>query len=93
MRLKDLPSTQEAVVLQTILKIKGQAYGLQIARESGIKKNGVYALLQRLDSQGLVKSHLVERTEEGPPFRVYALTERGTRMCEFLNYMESFSLS
>jgi len=77
----------ELMVLLTIIRLGDDAYGVPLSRELAIMRGrdvsvgSVYAALDRLETKGLVASHLGESTPErgGRAKRYFRLTEQGLR--------------
>jgi PadR family transcriptional regulator, regulatory protein PadR len=77
----------ELMVLLTILHLGEEAYGVPLSRELAhrrgreISVGSVYAALDRLETKGLVTSHLGESTPErgGRAKRYFRVTEQGLR--------------
>ena len=63
---------------------RGRSYGYEIAQAladagfTDLNEATVYSALRRLDSDGLVRSNLVQ-SSDGPARRYYTLTSRGKR--------------
>ena len=77
----------ELMVLLTILHLGDEAYGVPLSRELALRRGreisvgSVYAALDRLETKGLVASHLGESTPErgGRAKRYFRVTEQGLR--------------
>jgi DNA-binding PadR family transcriptional regulator len=76
-----LPSPHEAIALA--LLSSGEKYGLELVKASNskLKRGGVYVLLGRLATKGLVESRGEGSTPDyvGIPRRLYKITELGRR--------------
>jgi DNA-binding PadR family transcriptional regulator len=87
MRRREYLSQLELMVLLAILRVRGEAYGVPIAREIEQKSGrevalaGIYATLERLQAKGLVTSERGEPTpERGGKARTYfAVTSAGMK--------------
>lgn len=77
----------ELLVLLALIRLAPEAYGVPIAREiearakRSVALSSVYAVLERLEARGLVKSKLGEATEErgGRAKKFFQLTAAGLR--------------
>jgi DNA-binding PadR family transcriptional regulator len=77
----------ELMVLLTIIRLGDQAYGVPLSRELALNRGreisvgSVYAALDRLETKGLVASHLGESTPErgGRAKRYFHVTGQGLR--------------
>jgi DNA-binding PadR family transcriptional regulator len=77
----------ELMVLLTIIHLGEEAYGVPLSRELALRRGreisvgSVYAALDRLETKGLVVSHLGESTPErgGRAKRYFRVTEKGLR--------------
>jgi PadR family transcriptional regulator PadR len=77
----------ELMVMLAVLRLGKEAYGVPIATEIAHKtgremlQGSVYAVLERLESKGLVSSRLGEATSQrgGRAKRYFALTAEGVR--------------
>jgi len=75
----------ELMVLLTIIRLGDEAYGVPLSRELGLRRGrevsvgSVYAALDRLETKGLVASHLGESTPErgGRAKRYFRITGQG----------------
>lgn len=80
-------SDLELLVLLALIRLAPEAYGVPIAREieertkRTVALSSVYAVLERMQKRGLVKSELGEATEErgGRAKRYFQLTALGLR--------------
>ncbi len=80
-------SDTELLILLALIRLEPEAYGVPIAREieERCKRNlalgSVYAILERLEKKGLVKSELGEATAErgGRAKRFFRITAKGLR--------------
>jgi PadR family transcriptional regulator, regulatory protein PadR len=80
-------SDLELLVLLALIRLAPEAYGVPIAREieartkRTVALSSVYAVLERMQERGLVKSELGEATEErgGRAKRYFQLTALGLR--------------
>lgn len=74
-------SHQTRLILQALLDAPSrESYGLEIIRASGVSAGTAYAILRRLEDDGLLggRWELIEPQEQGrPPRRYYTLTGRG----------------
>jgi PadR family transcriptional regulator, regulatory protein PadR len=77
----------ELMVMLAVLRLGREAYGVPIAAEIAQRtgremlQGSVYAILERLESKGLVRSRLGEATRQrgGRAKRYFALTAEGVR--------------
>jgi DNA-binding PadR family transcriptional regulator len=77
----------ELLILLALIRLAPEAYGVPIAREieertkRTVALSSVYAVLERMQERGLVKSELGEATEErgGRAKRYFQLTALGMR--------------
>jgi PadR family transcriptional regulator, regulatory protein PadR len=77
----------ELMVLLTIIRLGDKAYGVPLSRELALRRGreisigSVYAALDRLETKGLVVSHLGESTPErgGRAKRYFRVTGQGLR--------------
>ncbi|WP_345945010.1 PadR family transcriptional regulator [Granulicella sp. dw_53] len=77
----------ELMVLLTIVHLGDEAYGVPLCRELSLRRGwevsvgSVYAALDRLETKGLVVSHLGESTPErgGRAKRYFRVTQQGLR--------------
>ena len=80
-------SDLELLVLLALIRLGPEAYGVPIAREietrtkRSVAFGSVYAVLERLEEKGLVKSKLGEATSErgGRAKRYFHITAKGLR--------------
>ena len=87
MRNREFLGQHELMVMLAVLRLGREAYGVpiatEIARRTGREMllGSVYALLERLESKGLVTSRLGEATPQrgGRAKRYFALTAEGGR--------------
>ena len=87
MRNREFLGQHELMVMLAVLRLGRQAYGVPIAAEIGEKTGremllgSVYAILERLESKGLVTSRLGEATAErgGRAKRFFTLTAEGVQ--------------
>lgn len=77
-------SHETKLVLQMLLDAPTEeAYGLQVVRATGLPTGSAYAILRRLEDEGLLDSHWEELNpaEAGrPPRRYYRLIAEGRRV-------------
>jgi PadR family transcriptional regulator PadR len=77
-------SHQTKLVFQAFLDAPtDEAYGLQIVRASGLAAGTAYAILRRLEDEGLLEGRWeeIDATSQGrPPRRYYRLTAEGRRV-------------
>lgn len=57
-------TVQTRMVLAALLR--GEQYGLEIARRTGLGRSSVYAILDRLQQDGLVRARREEEEDEVP---------------------------
>ena len=75
----------EHLILLAILRLRGGAYGVSVAREletqaeRPLSRGALYTSLERLEMKGLIRWHLETGGPErqGLPKRVYSVTPRG----------------
>jgi PadR family transcriptional regulator, regulatory protein PadR len=87
MRNREFIGQHELIVMLAVLRLGHEAYGVpissEIARKTGreMLQGSVYAILERLESKGLVTSRLGEATAQrgGRAKRYFALTAEGHR--------------
>lgn len=87
MRSREFLGQHELMVMLAVLRLGREAYGVPIAAEIAQKtgremlQGSVYAILERLESKGLVASRLGEATPQrgGRAKRYFALTAEGSR--------------
>jgi PadR family transcriptional regulator PadR len=87
MRNREFLGQHELMVMLAVLRLGREAYGVPIATEIANKtgremlQGSVYAVLERLESKGLVTSRLGEATSQrgGRAKRYFALTAEGVR--------------
>lgn len=87
MRNGEFLGQHELMVMLAVLRLGREAYGVPIAAEIAQKtgremlQGSVYAILERLESKGLVTSRLGEATPQrgGRAKRYFALTADGVR--------------
>ncbi len=87
MRDREFLGQHELMVMLAVLRLGRDAYGVPIASEIAQRtgremlQGSVYAILERLESKGLVTSRLGEATPQrgGRAKRYFALTAEGTR--------------
>jgi PadR family transcriptional regulator, regulatory protein PadR len=87
MRNREFLGQHELMVMLAVLQLGPEAYGVpiaaEIARKTGreMMQGSVYAILERLESKGLVGSRLGEATPQrgGRAKRYFALTAEGNR--------------
>lgn len=85
MSARDYLGEFEHVVVLALLRLSDRAYGVTIRKEIELRTErevsvgAIYATLDRLESKGLVKSHLGEPTPErgGRSKRFFRVTARG----------------
>jgi len=77
-------SHQTKLILQVLLDSPAdEAYGLEIVRASGVPAGTSYAILRRLEDEGLLDARWeeIEPADEGrPPRRYYRLNGEGRRV-------------
>jgi PadR family transcriptional regulator, regulatory protein PadR len=87
MRNREFLGQHELMVMLAVLRLGREAYGVPIAAEIAAKtgremlQGSVYAVLERLESKGLITSRLGEATPQrgGRAKRYFALTAEGNR--------------
>ena len=83
---KKMLTDLQSRILQMLRETEG-SYGLEMVKNSGgqLKRGSVYVLLERLESQRLIRSKLEkpENGSQGPARRKYELTGEGLRQLEF----------
>lgn len=87
MPTRDFLGQHELMVLLAVLRLGREAYGVPIAAEIAQRtgremlQGSVYAILDRLESKGLITSRLGEATPQrgGRAKRYFALTAEGVR--------------
>lgn len=87
MRNREFLGQHELMVMLAVLRLGREAYGVPIAAEIAQRtgremlQGSVYAILERLESKGLVASRLGEATPQrgGRAKRYFALTAEGIR--------------
>ena len=87
MRNREFLGQHELMVMLAVLRLGSEAYGVPIANEIACRtgremlQGSVYAVLERLESKGLVTSRLGEATSQrgGRAKRYFALTAEGVR--------------
>jgi PadR family transcriptional regulator len=87
MRNREFLGQHELMVMLAVLRLGREAYGVPIADEIAQRtgremlQGSVYAILERLESKGLVTSRLGEATPQrgGRAKRYFALTAEGSR--------------
>ncbi len=87
MAAKHSLSDLELLVLLALIRLAPEAYGVPIAREieertkRTVALSSVYAILERLEAKGLVRSELGEATEErgGRAKRYFQVSAQGAR--------------
>ncbi len=87
MRNREFLGQHELLVMLAVLRLGREAYGVPISAEIAEKtgremlQGSVYAILERLESKGLVSSRLGEATPQrgGRAKRYFALTAEGMR--------------
>ena len=71
-------------VMRTLLDAPAdETYGLEVVRASGISAGSAYAILRRLEDEGLLEARwekIDEATEGRPPRRYYRLNALGRRV-------------
>lgn len=72
-------SPQTRAVLEVLAQRAGQwSYGLELARETGLKSGSLYPILIRLADRGLLESQWLEPTGQGrPPRHAYRISCAG----------------
>jgi PadR family transcriptional regulator PadR len=79
-------SHQTKLILQALLDAPtNEAYGLQTVRATGVAAGSTYAILRRLEDEGLLggRWEKIEPASEGrPPRRYYYLTGTGRRIAQ-----------
>jgi len=77
-------SHETKLVLQMLLDLKeSETYGLAVVRATGLPAGSTYAILRRLEDEGLLDSRweALDRSQEGrPPRRYYRLNAEGRRV-------------
>jgi PadR family transcriptional regulator, regulatory protein PadR len=77
-------SHQTRLILQTFLDAPGdEAYGLAVVHASGVGPGSAYAILRRLEDDGILAGRWeqVDATDAGrPPRRYYRLTAPGRKI-------------
>jgi PadR family transcriptional regulator, regulatory protein PadR len=87
MRNREFLGQHELMVMLAVLRLAREAYGVPIAAEIAkrtgreMMQGSVYAILERLESKGLVTSRLGEATPQrgGRAKRYFTLTAEGVR--------------
>ena len=87
MRNREFLGQHELMVMLAVLRLGPEAYGVPIAAEIAhrtgreMMQGSVYAILERLESKGLITSRLGEATPQrgGRAKRYFALTAEGSR--------------
>lgn len=87
MRNREFLGQHELMVMLAVLRLGREAYGVPIAAEIADKtgremlQGSVYAILERLETKGLISSRLGEATPQrgGRAKRYFALTAEGHR--------------
>ncbi len=87
MRNREFVGQHELMVMLAVLRLGREAYGVPIAAEIAEKtgremlQGSVYAILERLESKGLISSRMGETTPQrgGRAKRYFALTAEGQR--------------
>lgn len=87
MRKREFLGQHELMVMLAVLRLGREAYGVPIAAEIAQRtgremlQGSIYAILERLESKGLVTSRLGEATPQrgGRAKRYFALTAEGRR--------------
>ena len=87
MRKREFLGQHELLVMLAVLRLGRKAYGVPIASEIAEKtgremlQGSVYAILERLESKGLVTSRIGEATPQrgGRAKRYFTLTAEGVR--------------
>ncbi len=78
-----LLSAKEALVLEMLLAVNRELYGLEMVEASAglLKRGTIYVTLQRMEEKGLVESRKEARTEPeiGIPRRLYRASGLGAR--------------
>jgi DNA-binding PadR family transcriptional regulator len=82
--MKRRSSYQTKLILQVLLDApENEAYGLEVVRASGVATGTSYAILRRLEDQGLLEGRWekLDPTKEGrPPRRYYRLNGVGRKV-------------
>lgn len=91
-----LLSGKEALVLEMLLTVSRELYGLEMVEASAglLKRGTIYVTLQRMEEKGLVESRKEARPEPeiGIPRRLYRATGLGARAySEHQNRHQKFS--
>jgi PadR family transcriptional regulator, regulatory protein PadR len=77
-------SHQTKLILQVLLDAPAdEAYGLEVVRASGVAAGSTYAILRRLEDEGLLDGRWeqMDSADEGrPPRRYYRLNGEGRRV-------------
>lgn len=87
MRNREFLGQHELMVMLAVLRLGREAYGVPIATEIAQRtgremlQGSVYAILERLESRGLITSRMGEATPQrgGRAKRYFALTAAGSR--------------
>ena len=83
--MPERPGELEQLILFAVLRLLGRAYGVGIRREieertgRSVSPGGIYTILGRLETRGLVTSRLSEETPErgGRRKKMYRITPDG----------------
>lgn len=77
-------SHQTKLILQALLDGPAdEAYGLEVVRASGVSVGSAYAILRRLEDEGLLEGRweqIIPGDEGRPPRRYYRLSGEGRRV-------------
>ena len=81
MRSTRRPSAQTLAVLELLLQHSSSwLYGLEIARQTGLKSGSLYPILIRCAERGLLDAKWIEPQESGrPPRHAYRIRKEGMR--------------
>jgi DNA-binding PadR family transcriptional regulator len=89
-------SHETKLLLQMLLDAPThETYGLEVVRATGLPAGSVYAILRRLEDEGLLDSHWEEldRSDAGrPPRRYYRLTGEGQRVAHHETAAQRYAL-
>jgi len=78
----------EQVVILAVLRLEGEAYGMEVRREIALRTGrdasigAVYATLERLKDKGYLRAREVDPGGQGRPRRAYQVTAAGSRTLE-----------
>ncbi len=84
--MKRRRSHQTKLILQTFLDAPaGESYGLEVVHASGVAVGTTYAILRRLEDEGLLDGRWEEMAPESegrPPRRYYRLNGKGRKIAQ-----------